>query len=480
MSNTGFRFTKIITTLGPATDTYERIKGVFENGSSIARLNFSHDTGEIQKAKFDIVKRVEKELGRKIPVFADLQGPKLRVGVFASEPQILENGQEFTVDSNPEPGDNTRVQLPNLAILEALDVGHKILVDDGKISLEVIEKGKDFCKTRVIVGGPIKNKKGFNLPDTIVPLPILTEKDLEDMEYAINVMGVDAVAVSFAQTPDDLRKARDAIAGRVPMIVKVEKPTAALDYVEEIIELSDIVMIARGDMAVEVGSEHVPMIQKNMIRIARDKRKPIIVATQMLESMIDGTFPTRAEVTDVSNAVYECTDCTMLSAESASGKYPLEATSMMDKIIRASEGDPNYHKYISEFTCELSNSTHQGDAVAKAATDIANKVAAKAIVTFTTSGSSAINISKHRPNMPIVAITDSEKVAGRVGFCWGVVPTVNATGGEKLDDIACKIVRDLGIATENSLIVVTFGKGTDGAKAMFKNPAATIISVIKV
>jgi len=479
MEKSGFRFTKIITTLGPSTDSYERLKGIFSSGASIARLNFSHDTQEIQKAKFDIVKQVEKELGRKIPIFADLQGPKLRVGVFKSEPQILTDGQEFTVDSNPEPGDTTRVQLPNIRILDALKVGDRILVDDGKINLKVIEKGKDFCKTRVIVGGPIKNRKGFNIPDTIIDLPILTEKDLSDLEFAVK-MGVDAVAVSFAQTPDDLKKARDAIAGRVPMITKVERPTAALDYVEEIIDLSDVVIIARGDMAVEVGSERVPMIQKNMIRIARDKRKPIIVATQMLESMIEGAFPTRAEVTDVSNAVYECTDCTMLSAESASGKYPIEAVSMMDKIIRASESDPNYHKYINEFTCTLGESKHRGDAVAKAATDIATKVGAKAVVAFTTSGSTAINISKHRPSTPIVAITDNDKVAGRVGFCWGVIPVVSTAQGELLDETARQTVLKLGLAKTGDLIVVTFGKGTEGAKAMFKDPAATIISVIKV
>jgi len=479
MEKSGFRFTKIITTLGPATDSYERIKGIFEAGASIARLNFSHDTQEIQKAKFDIVKRVEKELGRKIPIFADLQGPKLRLGVFKVEPTMLKDGQEFTVDSNPEPGDETRVQLPNIAILGALDVGHNILVDDGKINLKVIEKGKDYCKTKVIVGGAIKNRKGFNLPNTIVPLPILTEKDLSDLEFAIKI-GVDAVAVSFAQTPEDLKKAKDAIAGRAPMITKVEKPTAALDHVEEIIAISDIVMIARGDMAVEVGSEHVPMIQKNMIRIAREKRKPIIVATQMLESMIEGTFPTRAEVTDVSNAVYECTDATMLSAESASGKYPVEAVAMMDKIIRASETDPNYHKYIREFTYALDNSKHRGDAVAKAVADIASKVDAKAVVCYTTSGSTAINISKHRPNSPIVAMTDSDKVAGRVGFCWGVIPIIDGKPSEHLDDTARKTVLGLGLAKEGDLIVITFGKGTGSAKAMFNDPAATIISVIKI
>ena len=480
MATRDFRFTKIITTLGPATDTYERIKGIFEHGASIARLNFSHDTQEIQKAKFDIVKRVEKELGRKIPVFADLQGPKLRVGVFKEEPQTLEDGQFFVVDDDPAHGDSTRVQLPNLEILKALEVGHFILIDDGKIKLQVVEKGKGYCKTKVVVGGRIKNRKGFNLPNTIIPLPILTEKDLSDLEFAIK-MGVDLVAVSFAQTPGDLKKARDTIKGRVPMITKVEKPTAAVDYIEEIIDLSDVVMIARGDMAVEVGSENVPAIQKNMIRLCREKRKPVIVATQMLESMIEGTFPTRAEVTDVSNAVYECTDCCMLSAESASGKYPIEAVSMMDTIIRSTEADPNYHKYIKEFTLELNRSKFLGDAIAKATADIASDVGAAAVVAFTTSGSTAINISKRRPAAPIVAMTPNDHVAGRVGFCWGVIPVIDGRhDAERLDEVARAAVKKLGLAKPGDAIVLTFGKGTANAKAMFADPAATIVSVIKV
>jgi pyruvate kinase len=477
-SSNRFRFTKIIATLGPSTQTYETIKSVIEAGADICRLNFSHDTQEVQKAKFDIVKRIEKELGRKIPVFADLQGPKLRLGEFKDGKQVLENGQEFTVDNNPELGDNTRVRLPNIAIVDALKVGDFVLIDDGKIKLQVIEKGSHYARTKVIVGGVVKDRKGFNLPNTIVNLPVLTEKDLKDLEFAIG-MGVDLVAVSFVQTPDDLKKAKETIAGRVPVITKVEKPTAALDYLEEIVDLSDIVMIARGDMGVEVGPEKVPAIQKRMISVCREKRKPVIVATQMLESMTEGTFPTRAEATDVANAVYECADCTMLSAESASGKYPVEAVSMMDTIIRQTEADPEYRKYINSFQCDIKNHT-MSDSMAAACAKVADEANAKAVFAYTTSGTTAISVSKRKPGMPIVAVTTEGRIAGKVGFAWGVIPVlVDETDSDKIDDISRKIVKDLGLAVAGDTLVLSFGKGTATSKSIFKESATALLSVIK-
>ena len=474
-----FRFTKIVASIGPATEKYETLKAAIEAGASVCRLNFSHDTGDVQGARIKTIRRIEKELGRKIPIMADLQGPKLRVGSFEGDKQTLIEGQEFILDDNPKLGDATRVQLPNIEILHALEVGHYVLIDDGKIKIQVVEKGKDYVKTKVIVGGVIKNKKGFNLPNTIVPLPILTDKDKEDLEYAI-AAGVDLVAVSFAQTPDDLRVAKKIIAGRAPMVTKVEKPTAAIEYLDEIVELSDVVMVARGDLAVETGPEKIPAIQKHMIRVCREKRKPVIVATQMLESMIEGTFPTRAEANDVANAVYECTDCTMLSAESSSGKYPIEAIKMMDTIIRQTEADPEYRRYIEGFTAEIDNKTI-GDAMSTSVANIADEIGAKAVFAYTTSGTTAINVSKNKPSCPIIAVTTDAKIAGRVGMAWGVIPVViDETDSHKIDDISRKIALDMGMAKKGDLIVLTFSKGTATTQKILTSSESMLVGVVKV
>ncbi|MDR2098938.1 MAG: pyruvate kinase, partial [Rickettsiales bacterium] len=371
------------------------------------------------------------------------------------------------------------VQLPNIAIVDALKVGDFVLVDDGKIKLQVMEKGSHYAKTKVIVGGVVKDHKGFNLPNTIIDLPVLTEKDLADLEFAIG-MGVDLVAVSFVQTPDDLREAKRIINGRVPVITKVEKPTAAMEYLDEIVDLSDIVMIGRGDMGVEVGPEKVPAIQKRIIRVCREKRKPVIVATHMLESMTEGTFPTRAEATDVANAVYECTDCCMLSAESASGKYPVEAVRMMDTIIRQTESDPEYRKYIENFRREIVNRT-LGDSMTAAAAKVTDEVDAKAVFAYTTSGTTAISLSKQKPATPIIAVTTESRIAGKVGMAWGVRPVlVDETDSDKIDEISRKIAKDMGLAKEGDTLVLSFGKGTATSKSIFRQSATALVGVIKV
>ncbi|MDR1008788.1 MAG: pyruvate kinase [Rickettsiales bacterium] len=477
-----FRFTKIVATIGPSTEEYENLKKAIESGVDVCRLNFSHGTHEDHKKRFDNIRRIEKELGKKIPVLGDTQGPKLRVGNFEGGMAMLADGQDFIFDSDDKLGDSTRVKLPHPEVLKSLDIGHLVLIDDGKLKVQITEKGNGFVKAKVIVGGKIKDHKGFNLPNTIVPLPILTEKDLDDLEFMLGPdMGVDLVAVSFAQTPDDLRKAKEVIAGRAPMVTKVEKPTAAIDYLPEIIELSDVVMIARGDMGVEVGPEKVPAIQKRMIKLCREKRKPVIVATQMLESMIDGAFPTRAEVTDVANAVYEGTDCTMLSAESASGKYPFEAISTMAKIIREVESDPAYRCYVKNYNSDLTGNTI-GDAMSLATSDIVKETGAKAVVAYTTSGTSVINISKHRPAAPIIAITTNAKVAGKMGCAWGVIPKVieSESHADNVDDAVRAVVAKEGLAKPGELVVVSFAKGTAPAKDIFTHGATTLISVVKV
>ena len=473
-----YRFTKIVATIGPATEEYENLKAVIEAGVNVCRLNFSHGTHEDHKKRFDNIKRIEKELGKKIGIIADMQGPKLRVGKFKNEFEILEDGQEFTFDNNEELGDNTRVQLPNVAILDALKVGDYVLINDGKMKVQVIEKSANAVKTKVIVGGKISDRKGFNLPNTVVDLPIYTEKDLSDLEFALS-LGVDWVTASFVQTPDDVRNVKKIINGRAPLITKVERPTAAINYLEEIVELSDAIMVARGDLGVEVEPQMVPMLQKKMIKLCREKRKPVIVATHMLESMIDNTFPTRAEASDVANAVYECTDCVMLSAETAQGKYPVEAVKMMSSIIKQVEADPEYRNYIKTYTKDLKENT-LGDVMTSVAADITNKTDAKAVFAYTTSGTTAINLSKHKPHAPIIAVTTEDKVAGRVTLCWGVTPkVVESTDSDKVDDLSRNIAKELGFAKEDDELVLTFGKGTATAKSIFTEGATTLVSVIK-
>ena len=474
-----YRFTKIVATIGPSTEEYENLKPIIEAGVNVCRLNFSHGTHEDHKKRFDNIKRIEKELGRKIGILADMQGPKLRVGKFKNEFEILEDGQEFSFDNSEELGDKTRVQLPNVAILDALKVGDYVLINDGKIKVQVIEKTAGSVKTKVIVGGKISDRKGFNLPNTVVDLPVFTEKDLADLEFALS-LGVDWVAASFVQTPDDVRYAKKIINGRASLVCKIEKPTAALDYLEEIVDLADGIMVARGDLGVEVEPQMVPILQKRMIKLCREKRKPVIVATHMLESMIDNTFPTRAEASDVANAVYECTDCVMLSAETAQGKYPVDAVKMMSSIIKQVEADPEYRRYVDTFTRDIKENT-LGDVMTSVAADITKKTQAKAVFAYTTSGTTAINLAKHKPNAPIVAVSTNDKVAGRVTLCWGVTPVVvESTDADKIDDQVRSIARDLKLANAGDELVLTFGKGTSTSKSIFTEGATTLVSVVKM
>ncbi len=474
-----FRYTKIVATIGPSTESYENLKKVIDAGVNVCRFNFSHGSHEEHKRKFDNIKRIEKETGKKIGIIADIQGPKLRIGKFKNEEETLENGQIFTFDNNEELGDKTRVNLPNITILNALKVGDFILINDGKIKVQVIEKDNDSVKTKVIVGGVISDRKSFNIPNTIVDLPIFTEKDLADVEYALSI-GVDYIAASFVQNPKDIEYAKKLINGRAWLISKIERPSAAFEHLEKIIELSDAIMIARGDLGVEVKPEIVPILQKKMIKLCKEKRKPVIVATHLLETMINNTFPTRAEASDVANAVYDCTDCVMLSAETAQGKYPTETVEMMANIIKQVENDAEYKKYMQLSTSDLKNNTI-GDIMTSVAADITYQTDIKATVTYTTSGTTAINLSKHKPNAPIVAVSTDERTVGRLTLCWGVIPQlVDETNSDKIDDISRGIVKKLNIAKENDKIILTFGKGTATSKTIFKQGSTTLVSVIDV
>ncbi|MCW8843048.1 MAG: pyruvate kinase, partial [Rhodobacteraceae bacterium] len=317
------RNTKIVATLGPASDTYEMIRALHEAGADVFRLNMSHGSHEEIREKHRIIRQVEKELGSPISILADLQGPKLRVGVFAKGEEELEDGAQFRMDLDEAEGDATRVCLPHPEIFAALDVGKTLLVNDGKISLRVEACGADFADCVVINGGTISNRKGVNVPDVVLPLAALSEKDRDDLEFVCG-LGIDWLALSFVQRPEDVQEARDLAQGRAAILSKIEKPSA-VDHFDAILAASDGIMVARGDLGVELPVSHVPPIQKRLVRKCRVAAKPVIVATQMLESMIDSPMPTRAEVSDVATAIYEGTDAVMLSAESAAGQFPIEA-----------------------------------------------------------------------------------------------------------------------------------------------------------
>ncbi|MBR46524.1 MAG: pyruvate kinase [Rhodospirillaceae bacterium] len=457
------RRAKIVATLGPASSTPERIHALFTAGVDVFRFNFSHGTHDEHRARYDIVREIEREVGRPIAVMADLQGPKLRVGEFASGAAVLEPGGDFRLDLSPELGDSSRAPLPHPEIFSALEDGAEILLDDGRIRLAVASHGEDYADTIVQVGGKLSDHKGVNLPRVPLGLGALTDKDRRDLRFALD-MGADWIALSFVQRPDDVAAARTLIAGRAVIMTKLEKP-AALDSLAEIIDLSDGIMVARGDLGVELAPEDVPAEQKNIVRAARRAGKPVVVATQMLESMIQAAAPTRAEASDVATAVYDGADALMLSAESAAGDYPVESVTMMNRIIERVERDPAYRALIE--SQQYDPEATPADAITAAARQVAETVHAAAVVSYTTSGSTALRAARERPNVPILALTPEHATARRLAMLWGVhsLHTVDATDFQEMVDIACHAAREQKFARLGDRIVITAGVpfGTPGA-----------------
>ena len=453
------RQTKILATLGPSTTSIEEIENIFLAGANAFRLNFSHGTYEDHQARYDAIRELEKKHNIPICVIADMQGPKLRVGIFANGKEKLKVGQKFTLDLKKEPGDNTRVQLPHPEIIEVMEVGTNLLVDDGNIRLNVIEKKKKALVTEVIVGGKISDRKGVNVPDVIIPLKSLTEKDEKDLEYAIE-MGADWLAISFVQTKKDVEYAQKRVKGRVPIISKIEKPSA-LVHLDDIIEASDGIMLARGDLGVEIPAENVPVVQKKVIAKARKAGKPVIVATQMLESMIEKPVPTRAETTDVATAVYDGTDAVMLSAETASGKFPVEAVTMMKKITKRVERDSSYMSEKREHSLTPDHS--RSDAIAYAAYQTTVGLNSSVITTFTMSGFTTLRIARERPPVPIISITTNSKVARRLMLVYGVhsfhFDVVDSF--KEMEEEALKIVKKYEYAQEGENMVITASYPTE-------------------
>ncbi len=409
------RRVRILATLGPASSGVEMIRALFIAGADAFRINMSHGDHAMHAANIAAIRSLEKELGRPTTILADLQGPKLRVGKFAAAPVMLETGQRFTLDSNDTPGDATRVQLPHPEILESLTPGARLLLDDGKLVLRAATCNGDHVETIVEVGGALSDRKGVNLPDNVVPLAALTEKDRRDLTFALD-HHVDWIALSFVQRPEDVAEARTLIRGRAGVMVKFEKPQG-LARLEEILELADACMVARGDLGVELPPEQVPPAQKRIVATARAMGKPVIVATQMLESMITSPSPTRAEVSDVATAVYDGADAVMLSAETAAGAWPIEAVTMMDRIAKSVEADPGYRARI-HFTETKADAT-TADALSEAAGSVTRIVGAEAIVCFTGTGSTARRISRERPAVPMLVLTPKLDAARRMGLLWG-------------------------------------------------------------
>lgn len=449
------RNVKIVATLGPASDNHEMILSLYNAGADVFRLNMSHGSHDEIRQKHKIIRQIEEETGTTIGILADLQGPKLRVGVFSGDSELLVEGAEFRLDLDEAEGNSARVCLPHPEIFAALEPGASLLVNDGKIRLKVKECGADFADCEVMIGGVISNRKGVNVPDVVLPLAALSDKDRADLEFVCE-LGVDWLALSFVQRPEDVIEARDLAKGRAAILSKIEKPSAVARF-SDILAVSDGIMVARGDLGVELPVQNVPPIQKRLVRQCRAQAKPVIVATQMLESMIESPVPTRAEVSDVATAIYEGADAVMLSAESAAGSYPVEAVRTMDNVATEVEMDPTYTQIIE--SSRTADRMTVADGIVAAAREIAETTNIKAICCFTQSGTTALLTARERPRVPIIALTPLVKTARRLALSWGT----NCVLTDRLDRFkkavvsAARAARDEGYAGPDDMIVVVAG-----------------------
>ena len=463
------RRVKILATLGPASANPEMAGKLFQAGADVFRLNMSHLPREKLAEQVAMLRKLEERFKRPVGILVDLQGPKLRVGVFTDEAGVmLKEGASFTLDSDKKPGDATRVHLPHPEILSALEKGHSLILDDGKLRLVVESATKTRAVTRVVVGGVLKARKGVSLPDTVIPVSAMTEKDRADAEVAAEV-GVDWIALSFVQRPEDIAEVKKIVQGRAAILAKIEKPQA-VTRLDAIMEAADALMVARGDLGVEMPLEKVPGTQKRITRAARRTGKPVVVATQMLESMITAPVPTRAEVSDVATAVFEGADAVMLSAESASGSFAIESVTMMNRIAEEVESDTVYRSLIDgqRATPEMTGS----DAIAASAHQISDTLGITAICAWTFSGSTALRIARERPDATVLALTPNRATARRLSLVWGVHPVLTKDASD-IDDMAaraCKFAVREGFAKVGERITVVAGVpfGTPGATNMVR------------
>lgn len=459
---------KIVATLGPASADRATIEALVRAGADVFRLNFSHGTHADHQQRLALIRSIEADLGRPIGVLLDLQGPKLRVGTFAAGPVMLVEGAPFRLDLDRKPGDVTRAPLPHPEIFAALRPGAELLLDDGRLRLEVQACGPHFADTRVLNGGLLSERKGVNVPGVVLPLSAMTDKDRADLDFGLT-LGIDWVALSFVQRAADIVEARSLIQGRAGIVAKLEKP-AAIECLDEILAVTDAVMVARGDLGVEMPAEQVPAIQKRIVRACRKLGKPVIVATQMLESMVGAPVPTRAEASDVATAIYDGADAVMLSAESASGKYPVEAVAMMDRIIAQTEADPQYRDAIDASHTQPTANT--ADAIGWAARSVAGLLDVAAMVAYTSSGSSALRMARERPRAPIIGMTPRRETARRLALVWGVNPFV-CDDVANVDDMTARALataRQLQFAKAGDTVVIAAGMpfGTPGSTNLLR------------
>jgi pyruvate kinase len=455
---------KIVATLGPASSSPDVIRALFTAGADVFRLNFSHGSHEEHAQRYAVIRELEQATGRPIGVLADLQGPKLRIGRLADGPLRLEEGERVRFDLDPAPGSRERVPLPHPEVFAALAPGVQLLVDDGKIRLEVEEASAERATARVVVAGPLSERKGVSVVGAVLPVSALTEKDRKDLAFALG-LGVDWVALSFVQRPEDMDEVRALVQGRAGVLAKLEKPSA-IDCLDQIVARSDALMVARGDLGVEMAPEKVPTIQRRILRCCRAAGKPVIVATQMLESMIEAPTPTRAEASDVATAVYDGADAVMLSAESAAGRYPVEAVRIMDSIIAEVEADPHYRKSTDSALPEPERTV--ADVICHAVREAASVLPVRAIVTYTTSGYTAVRAARERPAAPILGLTPDVRVARRLALVWGTFPvqTPEAAHVSEIVSYACSTASTAGLADPGEIIAIIAGMpfGAAGTK----------------
>ena len=449
------RNTKIIATLGPSSSSPLKIHSLFQAGADIFRLNFSHGNHDDHRKRVFHIRQYEKRLGRPIAILGDLQGPKIRIGIFKKTYVILKNNQKFVLDLNPKEGDQNRVFLPHKEIFKSVKKNNKILIDDGKIILNIDKVLSDQIITEVLVGGKISNKKGVNIPETFVKMSSLTDKDIRDLKFCLD-LSLDYIALSFVQKAKDINDLKKYVGNQTGIMAKFEKPMA-IKNMDKILQHCDAAMVARGDLGVEMPPEEVPIIQKKIVQSCRDFGIPVVVATQMLDSMVESPSPTRAEASDVATAVFDSADCLMLSAETASGKFPVESVKIMDRIIRGVENDNSYRQILESKQIKLEETT--SDAISSAASQVVKTVLAKAIFTYTRSGATAKRAARERPTVPIIGLSPERITARQLALIWGV-HTIHALEPKSFSgmiDNACELAKKEGIVKKGDYVVITAG-----------------------
>ncbi len=449
------RKTKILATLGPASNNPQMMRALFEAGADIFRINMSHTDHAMLAQMVKGLRALSSSVQRPIGILADLQGPKIRLGTLPGGSRVLKEGEKIRLVLGDSSEKEDEIAIPHPEIFQAIKQKHALLIDDGKIRLRLLRKADNFAEAVVEVGGEIKNRKGVNMPDTLLPMSAMTPKDRSDLDAALHA-GVDWIALSFVQRPEDVAELKKIVAGRAGVLAKIEKPKA-LTSLDRILELADALMVARGDLGVEMPLEAVPGLQKQIIRAARKAGKPVVVATQMLESMIQAPVPTRAEVSDVANAVYEGADAVMLSAESASGSHPIEAVQMMDRIASAVESENSYRAVMDAQRTPPEATTP--DAIMAAVHEVTQTLHARAIICWTKTGTTALRAARERAEAPIIALTPSLETARRLSLVWGLHCLV-AEEIDNLDqmvDRAVDFAQAEGFAAVGERVVVTGG-----------------------